>query len=278
MARTAAGTVDGKVVAITGAARGIGFATARRLIADGAKVAVSDVDEIALKNAVGELGVTTYAVADVTDPESFGAFLDLVERELGPLDVVVNNAGIMPIGPFDRESDRASRRIVEINVLGVIFGSKLALQRMLPRRRGHVVNIASIAGESYVPGGATYCASKHAVKGLTESLRREYRGSGVDFSQVQPTFTNTELITGTSGTKGMRNAEPHEVADAVASLIVKPRPVVRVTRWAGMLAASQNVVPRKVGETVSRALGAEKAFTRIDSAARESYEDRVSSV
>ena len=227
MAR-AAGTAHGKVVAITGAARGIGFATARRLVEDGAKVAIADVDEIALKTAVGELGVTTYAVADVTDPDSFGAFLDLVERELGPLDVLVNNAGIMPIG--------------------------------------------------YVPGCATYCASKHAVKGLTESLRREYRGSGVDFSQVQPTFTNTELITGTSGTKGMRNAEPHEVAEAVASLIVKPRPVVRVTRWARFLAASQNVIPRRVGETVGRALGAEKAFTHVDSAAREAYEDRISSV
>lgn len=277
MSRTI-GTARGKVIAITGAARGIGLATAKRLIADGAQVAICDIDELALKHAAGELGVTTYAAVDVTDPESFGSFFDLVESELGPLDVVVNNAGIMPIGPFDRETDHASRRIIEINVLGVLFGTKLALARMLPRRRGHVINIASIAGESYVPGGATYCASKHAVKALTESLRREYRGSGVAFSQVQPTFTNTELVSGTFGTKGMRNAEPHEVAAAVAALVARPRPVVRVTRWAGVLAGSQNFVPRRVGEAIARSLGAEAAFTEIDQHAREAYEERVRSV
>ncbi len=270
------GSVQGKVVAITGGARGIGYSTAERLLADGAKVAIGDIDAQRLKEAVGDLGITAYAHLDVTDPDSFESFLDHVEDVLGPIDVLVNNAGIMPIGSFDAEPDTVTRRMVEINVLGVMFGSKLALQRMLPRKSGHVINIASLAGESYVPGGATYCATKHAVKGFTESLRREYRGSGVDFSQVMPTFTNTELVAGTGGSKGIRNAEPEEIADAVASLIVSPKPRVRVTRLAGSLVASQAFLPRAITEPLGRALGLESTFTTaVDNSARQAYEDRA---
>jgi NAD(P)-dependent dehydrogenase (short-subunit alcohol dehydrogenase family) len=279
MGRAQLGTVSGKVVAITGGARGIGLATATRLVADGARVAIGDIDDVRLKEAAVDLGLTTYARLDVTDPDSFAAFLDRVEAELGPIDVLVNNAGIMPIGPLAAETDQASRRIIEINVLGVIYGTKQALNRMLPRRSGHIINIASIAGESYVPGGATYCASKHAVKGLTESARREYRGSGVTFSQVQPTFTNTELVAGTPGAKGLRNAEPAEIAAAVAQLIVRPRPLVRVTKLAGALAASQAFVPRRFAEAVGRSLGVESTFTTaVDPTARRAYEERIASI
>lgn len=272
----AIGSVQGKVVAITGGARGIGFSTAQRLIADGARVAIGDIDEGRLKEAAGELNITTYKHLDVTDPDSFECFLDHVEDELGPIDVLVNNAGIMPIGALHAEEDRVSRRMIEINVLGVIYGTKLALKRMLPRRSGHIINIASLAGESYVPGGATYCASKHAVKGFTESARREYRDSGVQLSQVQPTFTNTELVAGTAGAKGIRNAEPEEVAAAVAALIVKPRPLARVTKLAGVLAASQAFLPRAVTERLTRAMGTESTFTSaVDQRARQAYEERV---
>ena len=274
-----AGTVRGKVVAITGGARGIGYATAQRLIADGARVAIGDIDEQRLKEAVGELGITAYAHLDVTDPASFERFLDHVENVLGPLDVLVNNAGIMPLGATAEEADAVSRRIVEINVLGVITGTKQALRRMLPRRSGHVINVSSLAGESYVPGGATYCATKHAVKAYTETARREYRGCGVSISQVMPFFTNTELVAGTSGTKGMRNAEPREIADAVAGLIVRPRPRVRVTKLAGAITLSQSFVPARVAEFLGRALGAETAFTAgVDPAVRAAYEERVRSI
>ncbi|MDT4899558.1 MAG: hypothetical protein QOJ78_488 [Pseudonocardiales bacterium] len=276
MSKSVAGTVRGKVIAITGGARGIGYATATRLIADGAKVAIGDIDDVRLKEAAGELGSTAYARLDVTDPESFERFLDYVEDELGPLDVLVNNAGIMPIGALDAEEDRVSRRIIEINVLGVIYGTKLALQRMLPRRSGHIINIASLAAESYVPGAATYCASKHAVKGFTEAARREYRESGVQFSQVLPTFTNTELVAGTPGAKGVRNAEPDEIAAAVAGLIVAPRPRVRITKLAGALVASQAWMPQRVSERIGRAFGAEDTFTTaVDDVARKAYEERV---
>jgi NAD(P)-dependent dehydrogenase (short-subunit alcohol dehydrogenase family) len=269
-------TLTGKVVAITGGARGIGFATATKLIAEGASVAIGDIDEARLKEAAVELGISCYGYLDVTDPDSFESFLDRVESELGPVDVLVNNAGIMPIGHFDAEEDRVTRRMVEINLLGVLFGSKQALHRMLPRRSGHIINIASLAGESYVPGGATYCATKHAVKGFTESARREYRDSGVRFSQVLPTFTNTELIAGTTSPGPLRNAEPGEIADAVYGLILRPRPRVAVTRVAGMMVGLQNILPRAVTEWMARSMGLEEAFTSsVDPGTRAAYEERV---
>lgn len=276
MAKASAGSLQGTVVAITGGARGIGYSTARRLIADGAQVAIGDIDAQRLKDAVGELGITAYSHLDVTDPDSFVSFLDHVEDVLGPIDVLVNNAGIMALGNFHVEDDRSTRRMVEINVLGVMYGTKLALQRMLPRRSGHIINISSLAGESYLPGGSTYCGTKHAVKGFTESIRREYRDSGVAVSQVMPTFTNTELVAGTGKGKGVRNAEPDEIAVAVAALIVAPKPRVRVTRLAGALVALQAVLPRRITEPLGRKLGLEDAFTTaVDTTARQAYEERI---
>ena len=150
-------SLAGKVIAITGGARGIGRATAAALIAQGARVAIGDIDAQLARRTAEELDAGTIGL---------------------PLDVLINNAGIMPIGPFVEEPDATADRMVDINVRGVIIGSKLALQRFVPRGRGHLVNIASVAGKAGIAGGATYCATKHAVVGLTEALRQELRGRG----------------------------------------------------------------------------------------------------
>ena len=110
---------------------------------------------------------------DVTDRASFDTFLREVESRLGPLDVLINNAGIMPIGVFVEETDATAHRMIDINLHGVIYGSKLALARFQSRGRGHLVNIASAAGKAGFAGGATYCATKHAVVGLCEAIRAE---------------------------------------------------------------------------------------------------------
>ncbi len=112
----------------------------------------------------------------------------------------------MPLGPFVDETDAATRRLVDINLHGVILGSKLALERFLPRRRGHLVQIASAAGKVGVAGGATYCATKHAVVGLSEALYQELRGTGVAISVVMPTVVNTELGSGLPRTAGVRGS------------------------------------------------------------------------
>lgn len=269
-------SLSGKVVAITGGARGIGFQTAKELIGRGCRVVIGDIDETALKEAALELGIDTYARLDVTDPESFRAFLDLVESEVGELDVLINNAGIMPTGHVHEEEDAITRRQVEINLLGVIYGTKLALQRMLPRDRGHIINTASLAGELTVPGLATYCATKHAVIGFTESARLEYRKTGVRLSTVRPTFTNTELVAGTEGAKGLRNAEPEEIARATAALIEKPKPFVRVTKVAGGMASAMKFVPRRLAEGLGTAMGVDTVFLDdVDTSARKGYLARI---
>ena len=268
-----------KVIVITGGARGIGFATATALHNLGAKVAIGDVDEAKLKESAADLALDVYGKLDVTNPESFSSFLDDVERQLGPLDVLINNAGIMPAGKVIDEPDTLTRRILDINTYGVILGSKLAAQRMVPRGSGHIINIASLAGESPTPGLATYCASKYAVLGFTDSARIEYRNTGVHFSSVLPTFTNTELISGTSGAKLLKNAEPEDIANAIIGLITKPAARVAVTRIAGIIAGSMKFLPKSAGEFVARKLGMEHAFVGdVDNAARKAYEDRARGV
>ncbi|MDT5225775.1 MAG: hypothetical protein QOG19_3182 [Mycobacterium sp.] len=271
-----AAKVGGKVVVITGGARGIGLATATALHKLGAKVAIGDIDETTVKESGADLGLEVYGKLDVTDPGSFADFLDQVERQLGPIDVLVNNAGIMPVGRIVDEPDAVTRRILDINVYGVILGSKLAAQRMAPRGHGHVINIASLAGELHIVGLATYCASKHAVLGFTDSARLEYRAAGVKFSSVLPTFVNTELASGTPGTKGFRNAEPAEIADAVVALIAQPKPRVRITKVAGAMVVSQKFWPRRLSEGLNRLMGGDHVFTDdVDVEKRRAYEARA---
>ncbi|MFC9436250.1 SDR family oxidoreductase [Nocardia sp. NPDC057030] len=271
--------IRGKVVVITGGARGIGLATATALHALGAKIAIGDIDEATVKESGTARGFELYGKLDVTDAASFESFLDEVERSVGPIDVLVNNAGIMPTGKLVDEPDQITRRILDINVYGVILGSKLGLARMLPRRRGHVINIASLAGETHIPGLATYNASKHAVLGFTDTLREEYRDSGVRFSSVLPTLTNTELGAGVTAPKLLRPAEPEEIADAIVGLIVAPKSKVRVTAVAGIISQVVGLLPDAVGDGIARALGAGHAFLDdVDVDKRKAYEDRARSV
>ncbi|MBB5913358.1 hypothetical protein BJY24_002225 [Nocardia transvalensis] len=270
------GNIRGKVVVITGGARGIGLATATALQTLGAKIAIGDIDETAVKESGTTQDFDHYGPLDVTDKQSFSDFLDEVERQLGPIDVLINNAGIMPTGKLVDEPDALTRRILDINVYGVVLGSKLALARMLPRRSGHVVNIASLAGESHIPGLATYNASKHAVLGFTDTLREEYRGSGVSISSVLPTLTKTELGSGVTTPKLLRPAEPEEIADAIVKLVAQPRSKVRVTAVAGVIAQIVGLLPQSVGDAIGRALGSQHAFLdEVDEGARKAYEKRV---
>src|SRR5690242_16769611 len=179
--------LTGTSAAVTGGGRGIGRAIALRLAGAGARVAIGDVDLPAAEGVAQEIGNDAFAFAlDVTDRDQFEAFLATAEERHGPLGVVVNNAGVDWVGPFHEEPDAVTRREIEINLYGTTVGSKLALARMLPRRDGHLVNVASGVGRVPLPGSATYAATKHGVVGLTESLRLEYRRSGVRFTVIQP--------------------------------------------------------------------------------------------
>jgi NAD(P)-dependent dehydrogenase (short-subunit alcohol dehydrogenase family) len=271
-----ASAVNGKVVAITGGARGIGLATAKILHGLGAKVAIGDVDEATVKEAGADLDLGFYARLDVTDRQSFTTFLDDVERELGPVDVLVNNAGICPTGRFLDEPDEVTARTIAINATGVILGTKLAAQRMVKRGTGHIINIASLAGINGVPGIATYCATKHAVIGYTDTARMELRGTGVHASAVLPTLTNTSMIDGVASMPGMRNAEPEDIAAGILRLIEKPKPRLIVTRQASVMMAITSRLPQRLSEAVTRAMNADRIFAdAVDKPERRDYEDRA---
>jgi short-subunit dehydrogenase len=156
-----------------------------------------------------------------------------------------------------------------------MLGTRLALARMAPRGRGHVINIASIAGVMPVAGQATYNATKFAVVGFTEAVRLEFQDRGVHVGAVLPTFTNTELIAGTRSPRGQRNAEPEDVAAAVLGMIGRPRPQVYVpARFARQLRLMP-LVPRRVREAMARRYGLDEIFLRHDRAARKAYDDRI---
>jgi len=267
--------LNGKMVAITGGARGIGKATAEALVRRGARVAIGDVDLALAEQTAAGLGGGSVALAlDVSDRGSFEAFLDEAERQLGPLDVIVNNAGIMPTTPFVEESEDSFRRQIEINLIGVIHGTQLAMRRMIPRDSGHIVNIASQAGKTGVPGIATYSATKHAVVGLSESVRGELRGRGVEVSCVMPTVVNTELTAGV-GQKWVKPVEATDVAEAIAEALEVPRFDVYVPRSNGALLRGAALMPRAAAEWVGRAMGTDKLMTEVDHAARAAYEERA---
>jgi NAD(P)-dependent dehydrogenase (short-subunit alcohol dehydrogenase family) len=268
--------LNGQVVAITGGARGIGRATAAALIAQGARVAIGDIDAPLAEQTASQLGSGTIGLPlDVTDKASFAGFLDTVESRLGPLDVLVNNAGIMPIGPFVEEADAATARLIDINVNGVIIGSKLALERFRTRGRGHIVQLASIAGKGGFPGGATYCATKHAVVGLTEALRLELRGTGIEVHQVLPIGVNTELYSGVSQARGFKTPEPEDVANAIVELLQTGRFEIYVPKTVDAVVRFNALVPRRVAEAFTRLTKGDQLLLTADRAARAAYEARM---
>ena len=269
-------SLRGKVAIVTGAARGIGLATATSLVRAGARVALGDVDEIALKEAATSIGAAYAGRLDVTDAAGYRDFVDQVEAEVGPLDVLVNNAGIMPVGRLHEESEELARRMFEINVFGVITGTKRALESMLPRRTGHIVNVASMAGVVYAPGATTYVASKHAALGFTESARLEYAGSGVELTAVLPMFVNTDLTAGTKGVPGVKSVEPEDVAAGIMEALAKPRARVYVPKVGKTLAGAQHTMPRRAMEFLNDKLGGSTVFLDgVDQAARTAYEERA---
>jgi len=276
MARKQVKSVRGQVIAITGGARGIGKATATALVRRGARIAIGDLDLPLAEQTATELGGNVVAFElDVTDKSSFSSFLDSAERELGPIDVLINNAGIMPIGPFVEETDDTAKLMVDINLHGVIYGTKLALERMQPRRTGHIVNIASQAGKAGIPGGATYCATKHAVVGLSEAVRLENRDYGIEVSCVMPAVVNTELGSGLPDTRGVEKLEPEDVADAIVEAIETNRFDVWVPKSTATIARFMNLLPRGGREAMARAFKADKVLAEPDKAKRAAYEDRA---
>ena len=275
MARGEARPLNGKVIAITGAARGIGLATARACAARGMKVAIGDLDLAEAQRAAESVPGAIALALDVTDRQSFDAYVDATEAQLGPVDVLVNNAGIMQLGSFLEEDDATAIRQVDINVHGVLHGMKAVLPRFKARGTGHLVNIASMAGKTGVPGGATYSGTKFFVYGVSEALRGELRGTAIEVSVVMPVPVNTELAAGLERGRGSTFVEPEDVAAEIVATREHPRFDGPVPRSSGRLVHVSGVLPRGVREALVRAFKADKILAEADPNARRDYELRA---
>lgn len=271
--------IRGKTVVITGAARGIGYATAKALLARGARVVIGDRDVDVLEQAVKDissLGSVSGHPLDVTDRESFAAFIDKARADGGGhIDVLINNAGVMPVGPFLELSQEAIRSSIEVNFYGVLTGCQLVLPEMVKRRSGHIVNIASMAGMVAVPGQVVYAGTKFAVVGLSSAMADEFAPQGVDVTAVLPTFTNTELISGTTTTAATKPVQPEDVAAAIVKVLDKPKPQVSVPGSSRIIGILTMVLPARSRRWLGKKMGTDTVFLNLDNKARAAYENRA---
>ena len=187
-------SLEGKVAAITGASSGIGEATAVALAGAGAKVSLAArrkdrLDELAEKIGDGALAVE----ADIGDEEQARAFIQRTKDELGGLDILINNAGVMLLGPLLAQQGDDWRTMVNVNINGLIYCSHAALAHMAEQQSGHIVNVSSVAGRRAMAGAAVYNFTKFGVVGFSEALRQEAAHVNVRVTCVEPGFVDTEL-------------------------------------------------------------------------------------
>lgn len=181
-----------KTVLITGASSGIGEATVRELAATGAKLFISARRSHRLEALADELGkVIAWQSLDVTDADNFCAFAAAAQQRFGSVDVLINNAGIMPLSPLAALKQDEWSRMIDINIRGVLNGIAAVLPGFIAQGSGHVVNVASIAAHMVMPSAAVYCATKHAVWAITEGLRQEH--DDIRTTIISPGVVKTEL-------------------------------------------------------------------------------------
>jgi short-subunit dehydrogenase len=263
--------LDGAVACVTGGARGIGRETAALLVRHGAVVHLGDLDADLAAGTAGEIGATGHAL-DVADPGSFAAFLDAA-RASGPIGLLVNNAGIMRTGAFTEQDLAAQHRELAINLGGVITGMRLTLPDMLAADRGHIVNVASMAGKITTPGASIYTASKFGVVALSRAVRAEIAGSNVTVSTVLPAAVRTDLNAGLDVSL-MPVAAPEDVARAIAASCRRPRAEIGIPRWVTPIGQLVETVPEALGEAAKRVAGAQRRIT-ADSDEARAYQSRL---
>jgi NADP-dependent 3-hydroxy acid dehydrogenase YdfG len=189
--------IEGKVVVITGGSSGLGEATARLLSAQGATVVLGARRVERLRSLAGELtgrGRKALAVAtDVTDRDQVKGLIDAAVQAYGRIDVMINNAGLMPQAPLERLKVDEWDRMIDVNIKGVLYGIAAALPHMQRQKAGHIVNVSSVAGHKVGPGFTVYAATKYAVRALSEGLRQEVKRYNIRTTVISPGAVATEL-------------------------------------------------------------------------------------
>lgn len=228
--------IQNKVVIITGASSGLGEATAKRLAASGAKLMLGARREDRLKELVAAIaqtgGTASYLVTDVVDRAQVEALAKQTLSTYGRIDVLVNNAGLMPLSPLDQLKVEEWDRTIDVNIKGVLYGIAAVLPIMRQQKSGHVINLSSVAGHQVFPGSAVYCATKFAVRAISEGLRLESNGE-IRSTNISPGAIATELLTTISDqdTAARMNAfykiaiDADAIARAIAFAIEQPSDV-----------------------------------------------------
>ncbi len=268
----------GAVVLITGGGRGIGAATARAFAAQGAKVWLGDRDLPAVEEVAAGIGtVATARELDVRWGEPFAAFAAEALEAEGRIDVLVNNAGVMPLGAFLDESEETSATTLDVNLRGPINGVRAVAPAMVEAGRGHIVNIVSMAGKVPIPGMAVYNASKFGMVGFSSALRLELEPHGVSVSSVLPAAVKTGLVSGVPLGRGLPAVEPERIArEALASLNHR-REEIPVPRYLGGWGLVEALTPAAGMRLMRRAVAGNRAMDSVDPIERADYDARVAS-
>ena len=219
--------IDAKVIIITGASSGIGEATAKLLASQSAILMLAARREERLKTLVQEIeasgGKASFQVTDVTNRQAWKDLVDATIEKYDRLDVLINNAGLMPLSPLDALKVDEWEQMVDVNIKGVLYGIAAVLPLMRKQKKGHIVNVASVAGIKVFPSGAVYCATKFAVRAISEGLRLESNGK-IRSTIISPGAVNTELTDHISDKESAENAEKNYQyaisSDAIARAIL----------------------------------------------------------
>ncbi|WP_341304530.1 SDR family oxidoreductase [Pseudomonas sp. TMP25] len=228
--------INGKVVIITGASSGLGKATALRLAKSGARLALAARREerlVELRDTIkAQGGEAIYQVTDVTDRAQVESLAKAAKEAYGRIDVLVNNAGLMPLSPLDELKVDEWEKMIDVNIKGVLYGIAAVLPTMREQHVGHIINLSSVAGHKVFPGSAVYSATKFAVKALSEGIRQEGNGE-IRSTNISPGAVATELtstISDPDTAKGVDEMyemaiDPDAIARAIAYAIEQPADV-----------------------------------------------------
>lgn len=228
--------IDGKVVAITGASSGLGEATARLLASKGAKVFLGARREDNLKRIATEIredgGTADYGQVDVTRREQVESFVKSAVEQFDRIDVLVNNAGLMPLSPLAALKVDDWDRMIDVNIKGVLYGIAAVLPFMQAQKAGHIINLSSVAGHVVFPSAAVYCGTKFAVRAISEALRMEIGGDirttiispGAVKSELTETITDPDTASNVKELYGVA-IDADAVARAIAFAIEQPKDV-----------------------------------------------------
>lgn len=266
--------VDGAVVAVSGGGRGIGAATAAAFAAGGADVWIGDLDAEVARATAAQIPGAQARELDVRSRESWRSLVDEVLGAHGRIDVLVNNAGVMPVGPFAGEAEAVTDLMVDVNLRGMLSGMAAVLPAMTAAGRGHIVNVSSMAGAIPLPGMVTYNATKYGVLGASLAARREFDGTGVTVSAVLPAAVRTELSSG-ADLSALPTVDPVQVATQILRTLSTRAARVSSPTWVrhGWRLA-ETFVPETIERAARRLIRHDQALD-LDPVDRRDYLGRI---